>query len=64
MSDLAIAITAGFNWLNHCAGLVQVDRSKFRATLSHFREITVLAQQWWSTPGADARYAVSIGLQI
>jgi len=57
MSDLAIAIIAGFNWLNHCAGLVEVDRSKFRATLSHFRKITVLAQQWWSTPGADARYA-------
>ena len=57
MSDLAIAIIAGFNWLNHCAGLAAVDRSKFRATLSHFRKITVLAQQWWSTPGADARYA-------
>ena len=57
MSDLAIAIIAGLNWLNHCAGLVEVDRSKFRATLSHFRKITVLAQQWWSTPGADGRYA-------
>jgi len=56
-SDLAIAITAGFNWLNHCAGLVEVDRSKFRATLTHFRKITVLAHQWWSTPGADVRYA-------
>jgi hypothetical protein len=50
MSDLAIAITAGFNWLNHCAGLVEVDPSKFRATLSHFRKITVLAQQWWLLP--------------
>jgi hypothetical protein len=36
MSDLAIAIIAGFNWLNHCAGLVEVDRGKFRATLSIF----------------------------
>jgi hypothetical protein len=57
MSDLAIAIIAGFNWLNHCAGLVEVDRGKFRATLSHFRKITVLAQQWWSMPGADTRCA-------
>jgi hypothetical protein len=26
MSDLAIAVVAGFNWLNHCATLVEVDR--------------------------------------
>jgi hypothetical protein len=55
MSDLAIAIVAGFNWLNHCAVLVGGDRHKFSGTLSNFRNITVLAQQWWAMEGADAR---------
>ena len=55
MSDVSIAIVAGFNWLNHCAGLVDVDRSKFLGTLSSFRKLTVLAQQWWTTEGAEAR---------
>jgi hypothetical protein len=48
MSDLAIAIVAGFNWLSHCAVLVEVDRHKFSGTLRNFRKITVLAQQWWA----------------
>ena len=30
MSDLAIAVIAGFNWLNHCAGLSGADRRSFR----------------------------------
>ena len=55
MNDLAIAIVAGFNWLNHCAVLVEVDRHKFSGTLNNFRKITFLAQQWWSMEGADAR---------
>ena len=55
MADLAIAIVAGFNWLNHCAALVEADRHKFTGTLSNFRKITVLAQQWWTTEGAEAR---------
>ena len=55
MSDLAIATVAGFNWLNHCAVLVGVDRDKFSGTLRNFRKITVLAQQWWAMEGADAR---------
>jgi hypothetical protein len=55
MSDLAIAIVAGFNWLNYCATLVEVDRQKFSGTLNNFRRITVLAQQWWAMEGADAR---------
>jgi hypothetical protein len=55
MADLAIAIVAGFNWLNHCATLVDVDRHKFTGTLSNFRKIAVLAQQWWATEGAEAR---------
>ena len=46
MSDLAMAIVAGFNWLNHCAALAGVDHDKFSGTLSNFRKITVLAQQW------------------
>jgi hypothetical protein len=55
VSDLAIAIVAGFNWLSHCAALVEVDRSKFTGTLTNFRKITVLAQQWWATEGAEVR---------
>jgi hypothetical protein len=55
MSDLSIAVVAGFNWLNHCAVLVQVDRHKFSGTLSNFRKVAVLAQQWWATEGADTR---------
>jgi hypothetical protein len=55
MSDLAIATVAGFNWLNHCAVLVGVDRDKFSGTLRNFRKITVLAQHWWAMEGADAR---------
>jgi hypothetical protein len=55
MSDLAIATVAGFNWLNHCAVLVGVDRDKFSGTLSNFRKVTVLAQQWWAMEGADER---------
>jgi hypothetical protein len=34
MSDLAIAVIAGFNWLNHCAGLAGADRRKFSGTLN------------------------------
>jgi hypothetical protein len=56
MADLAIAIVAGFNWLTHCAGLVEVNRERFSGTLSSFRKIVTLAQQWWAMEGADARY--------
>jgi hypothetical protein len=63
MSDLAIAIIAGFNWLSHCAALAGADRKKFMGTLSHFRKIAVLAQQWWAMPGADARYTQMLSQQ-
>ena len=55
LSDLAIAIIAGFNWLNHCAVLAAADREKFSGTLTNFRKVTVLAQQWWAMAGADER---------
>jgi hypothetical protein len=55
MSDIAIAIFAGFNWLSHCAVLAGVDREKFSGTLHHFRKLVVLAQQWWAMEGAAAR---------
>jgi hypothetical protein len=55
MSDLAIAIIAGFNWLNHCAVLAGADRDKFSGTLSNFRKLTGLAQQWWAMEGAGER---------
>ena len=55
MNDLSIAIVAGFNWLNHCAGMVDVDRKKFLGTLSSFRKLTVVSQQWWAAEGAETR---------
>ena len=55
MSDLAIAIIAGFNWLNHCAVLAGADRDKFSGTLSNFRKVTGLARQWWAMEGAGER---------
>jgi hypothetical protein len=55
MSDIAIAVFAGFNWLNHCAVLAGVERDKFSGTLHHFRKLVVLAQQWWATDGAGVR---------
>ena len=57
MNDIAIAIFAGFNWLNHCAGLAGADRRTFSGTLSHFRKIAASAQQWWEMDGAKERYA-------
>ena len=62
-ADLAIAVVAGFNWLNHCAGLVEVNREKFLGTLSTFRKIIVLGQQWWAMEGADARYSQMLAAQ-
>ena len=57
MNDLAIAVIAGFNWLNHCAGLAGADRRKFSGTLNHFRKVATSAQKWWETDGAKARHA-------
>jgi hypothetical protein len=53
--NLAIAINAGFNWLNNCASLVGVDREKSSGTLRNFRKITAQAQQWWAADGAINR---------
>lgn len=55
MSDIAIAIFAGFNWLNHCAVLAGAERDKFSGTLKNFRKLVVLAQQWWANEGAASR---------
>ncbi len=55
MSDVAIAVFAGFNWLNYCAVIAGVDREKFSGTLHHFRKLIVLAQQWWAMEGAGPR---------
>ena len=57
MSDLAIAVIAGFNWLTHCAGLAGADRTIFLATLNHFRRVAISAQKWWEMKGASERYA-------
>jgi len=55
MNDLALATVAGFNWLNHCAVLAEVERRKISGTLNNFRKIVFLAQQWWATEGAQTR---------
>lgn len=56
MSDLAISVIAGFNWLTHCAGLVDADRKSFSGTLNHFRRIATAAEKWWAMEGAGERY--------
>jgi hypothetical protein len=53
--DVAIAIVAGLNWLNHCAALAKVDRAKVTGTLHNFRKLVVVAERWWETDGAEAR---------
>jgi hypothetical protein len=55
MSDIAIAVFAGFNWLSQCAVLAGVEREKFSGTLQYFRKLVVLAQQWWAMDGAGPR---------
>jgi hypothetical protein len=56
MSDLAIAIIAGFNWLNHCAVLAGADRDKFSGTLSNFRKLAGLRSDGgrWKAPASAA----------
>lgn len=63
LNDLAIAVVAGFNWLNHCASLAGADRRKFSGTLNHFRRIAVSAQRWWEMDGARERYAQMLQAQ-
>jgi hypothetical protein len=55
MSDIAISVFAGFNWLNHCAVLAGAERGNFSGTLHHFRKLVILAQQWWAMEGAGPR---------
>ena len=55
VEDVAIAIIAGLNWLNHCALLARVDRAKSSGTLRNFRKVVTVAQQWWGMEGAEAR---------
>ena len=57
MNDLATAVIAGFNWLNHCAVLAHADRRPFSGTLNHFRKVALSAQKWWEMDGAKARCA-------
>jgi hypothetical protein len=53
--DLAIAIIAGLNWLDHCALLTGVDHHRYSGTLRNFRKIAGIAQQWWAMEDAQAR---------
>ena len=55
--DLAIAIIAGLNWLNHCALLAGVDHHRYSGTLRSFRKIAGIAQQWWTMEDAQTRCA-------
>ena len=54
--NIGIAIIAGFNWLNHCASLAGVHPEKVARTLTGFRKVVRLAQQWWDMEGAGPRY--------
>jgi hypothetical protein len=56
VEDYSLAISAGLNWLGHCAFLARVTPDKFKRTRSDFRHLVVLAQQWWRLDGAEARY--------
>jgi hypothetical protein len=58
--DLAIAIIAGLNWLNHCSVLAGVDHHRYSGTLRSFRKIAGIAQQWWAMENAQTRYAQMI----
>lgn len=53
--DYAVAIIAGFNWLNHCAVLAGVNPDKFWRPLRNFRKIVLVAQRWWAIDGAGPR---------
>lgn len=53
--DIGTAIIAGFNWLNHCASLAGVPRDKVARTLTGFRKVVRLGQQWWGSEGAAQR---------
>jgi hypothetical protein len=55
VDDVAIAILAGLNWLNHCALLAKVGRGRSSGTLRNFRKVVTVARQWWAIDGADAR---------
>ncbi len=53
--DVAIALIAGLNWLNHCAGIAKVDSVMITGTLRNVRKVVTVAQRWWATEGAEAR---------
>ena len=57
VDDLVIEVIAGLNWLNHCAALAGVHPEKFARTLTGFRKVVRVAQQWWDVDGAEARCA-------
>jgi len=63
VDDFVVAITAGLNWLSHCAVLAGVDREKFSGTLRNFRKIVVVAQQWWALEGSGSRAADMLARQ-
>ena len=54
-ADFAIAISAGLNWLTHCAQLAGVDPTQQSGTIRHFRKLVTLAQLWWLNDGAAER---------
>ena len=55
VQDFAVAIIAGFNWLNGCARQVNASPENFTRTLRHFRKIVDVAQRWWALEGAEPR---------
>ncbi len=57
MSDLAIAVIAGFNWLNHCAGLAGADRRKFPERSTTSEGLRCRPRNGGEMKGASERYA-------
>ncbi len=55
LHNFAVAIIAGFNWLNNCARLAHAPPEDFARTLRHVRRIVEVAQRWWALDGAEPR---------
>ena len=63
MADLAIAIVAGFNWLNHCATLVEVNREEIFGNALLLLGRSGARAAMVGEEGADARYGQMLGEQ-
>jgi len=51
--DLLNAIIAGFNWLDMCRKIAGIDKPT--RSVSDFKNVAWLAEQWWAVEGAGPR---------